>query len=83
MTPERPVEYTDENPIDIDSARFDSLISLIAQRCIDATSDLGEFGVGMGCHTDGSISISFGPNMLVRWDVIAALPAPKIAIPHG
>lgn len=79
----QPVEYTEENPIDVDTPRFDSLIHEIWQRCEAATSDLGEFGITMGCNSvDGTIELHFGPNMLVRWDVLAALPAPKRTDPR-
>lgn len=65
-------EYTDESPIDVASEEFDALAALIATRCIAATSDLGEFGVTLGAHTDGTIEVGFGPNMTVNWDAVRA-----------
>lgn len=76
-TEHRPAEYTDDKPIDINSPQFDSLLHEVKLRCEAAVKDLGEFGLTLGCHEDGSFNVGFGPNMLVRWDVLAALPAPK------
>lgn len=75
-TEHRPIEYTDESPVDVTSDMFDSLQHEIRLRVEKATADLGEFGLTVTADSrDGSFAVHFGPDMLVRWDVLAALPA--------
>lgn len=64
------IEYTEENPLGTASAEWTELAELLFRRCETATAGLGEFGMTLGGHSDGTIVITFGPNMGVDWDAV-------------